>query len=163
MSSAYLRLLIFLPAILIPASAASSLAFRMMYSAYKLNKQADRIQPCHTLSYLKPVCCSMSGSNCCFLTCIQVSQETGKVVWYSHLFKFPQFVVIHTVKGFSIPNKADVFLEFSGFFNYTVDVDNLIPCSSAFSKSSLNIIWKFTVCILLKPGLENFEHFFASV
>ena len=86
------------------------------------------------------------------------------MVRYSHVFKnFPQFVVIHTVKGFSIPNKADVFLEFSGFFNDTVDVDNLIPCSSAFSKSSLNIIWKFTVCILLKPGLENFEHFFASV
>ena len=81
------------------------------------------------------------------------------MVWYSHLFKnFPQFVVIHTVKGFSIVNKTevDVFLKLSGFFDDPVDVDNLISGSSAFSKTSLNI-WKFTVHILLKPGLENFE------
>ena len=106
---------------------------------------------------LEPVRCSMSGSNCCFLTCIQVSQEAGQVVWYSHLFQnFPQFIVIHTVKGFSIVNKAeiDVFLELSCFFNDPVDVGNLISGSSAFSKSSLNIR-KFTVHILLKPGLEN--------
>ena len=84
-SSAYLRLLIFLPAILIAACASSSLAFLMMYSAYKLNKQGDSIQPWCMYSFpnLKPVCCSMSGSNCCFLTCTQVSQEAGKVVWYS--------------------------------------------------------------------------------
>ena len=84
----------------------------------------------------------MSSSNCCFLTCIQVSQEAGQVVWYSHLFQnFPQFVVIHTVKGFDIVNKAevDVFLELSHFFNDPKDVGNLISGSSAFSKSSLNI------------------------
>ena len=106
---------------------------------------------------LERVCCSMSSSNCCFLTCIQISQEAGQVVWLPISFKnFPQFVVIHTVKGFGIVNKAevDVFLEFSCFFNDPMDVGNLISGSSAFSKSSLNI-WKFTVRILLKPGLEN--------
>ena len=108
---------------------------------------------------LEPACCSMSDSDCCFLTCIQISQEIGKVVWYSRLFKnVPQFVVIHTVKGFSIINKveADVFLEFSCFFYDTTDVGNLISSSSAFSKSSL-YIWKFMVHILLKPSWENFE------
>ena len=105
----------------------------------------------------------MSGSNCCFLTCIQISQETGQVLWYSHLFKnFPQFVVIHTVKGFGAVNKADVFLELSSFFYDPTDDGNLISGSSALSKSSLNI-WKFTVHILLKPHLENFEHYFTSV
>ena len=86
------------------------------------------------------------------------------MVWYSHLFKnFPQFVVIHTVKGFGIGNKAkvDVFQELSCFFNDPVDVGNLISGSSAFSKTTLNI-WKFTVHVLLRPGLENFEHYFAS-
>ena len=107
----------------------------------------------------------MSSSNCCFLTCIQISQEAGQVVWYSRLLKnFPQFIVIHTVKGFGIVNKAEVdaFLEFSCFFDDPVDVGNLISGSSAFSKSSLSI-WKFTVHILLKPGLENFEHYFSSM
>ena len=106
----------------------------------------------------------MSSSNCRFLTCIQVSQA-GQVVWYSHLFKnFPQLVVTHTVKGFGIVNKAeiDVFLKLSCFFNDPVDVGNLISGSSAFSKSNLNI-WKFSVHVLLKPGLENFEHYFARV
>ena len=87
------------------------------------------------------------------------------MVWYSHLFKnFPQFVVIHIVKGSGIVNKAevDVFLELSHFFDDTTDVGNLISGSSVFSKTSLNI-WKFTVHILLKPGLENFEHYFTSV
>ena len=85
------------------------------------------------------------------------------MVWYSHLLKnFPQFVVIHTVRSFGIVNKADVFLELSCFFNDSTDVGNLISGSSAFSKTSLNV-WKFTVHILLKPGLENFEHYFASV
>jgi len=85
------------------------------------------------------------------------------VVWDSHLFKnFPQFVVIQTVKSFSVVNEADVFVEFSHFFCDPVDVGNLISGSSAFSKSSLNI-WKLSVHILLKPGLENFEHYFASV
>ena len=87
------------------------------------------------------------------------------MVWYSHLFKnFPQFVVIYTVKGFSVVNEAevDVFLEFSCFFNDSTDAGNLISGSSAFSKSSLNI-WKFSVHILLKPSLKNFEHYLASV
>ena len=84
----------------------------------------------------------MSVSNCCFLTCIQISQEAGQVVWYSHLLQnFPQFVVIHIVKGFGILNEAevDVFLELSCFFNDPTDVGNLIFGSSAFYKSSLNI------------------------
>ena len=87
------------------------------------------------------------------------------MVWYSHLFQnFPQFVVIHTVKSFGIVNKAkvDVFLELSCFFHDSTDGGNLISGSSAFSKSSLNI-WNFMVHVLLKPGLENFEHYFASV
>ena len=87
------------------------------------------------------------------------------MVWYSHLFKnFPQCVLIHTVKGFSVVNEevVDVFLELSCFFNDPMDVDNLISGSSAFSKYSLNI-WKFTVHDLLKPGLENFEYYFASM
>ena len=87
------------------------------------------------------------------------------MVWYSHLFKnFPQFIVIDAVKGFGIVSKAeaDVFLELSCFLDDPVDVGNMISGSSAFSKSSLNI-WKFTVNILLKPGLENFEHYFTSV
>ena len=107
----------------------------------------------------------MSSSNCCFLTCIQVSQEAGQVVWYAHLFQnFPQFIVIHTVKGFGIINKAeiDVFLELSCFFHDPSDVGNLISGCSAFSKTSLNI-WRFTVHKLLKPGMENFEHYFTSV
>ena len=106
----------------------------------------------------------MSSSNCCLLTCIQISQEEDQVVWYSHLFQnFPQFIVIHPVKGFVIVNKAeiDVFLELSCFFADPEDVGNLISASSAFSKTSLNI-WKFMAHVLLKPGLENFEHYFAS-
>ena len=94
-----------------------------------------------------------------------MSQEAGEVVWYSHLFQnFPQFVVIHTVKGFGIVNKAevDVFLELSCFFDDPANVGNLISGSSAFSKPSLNI-WKFTVHILLKLDLENFEYYFASM
>ena len=143
-SSAYLKLLIFLLAILIPAYASSSLAFSMMYAEYKLNKQGDNIYIALTYSFpsLEQICCFMSDSNCCFLTCIQVSQEADKVVWYSHLFQnFPQFVVIHTVKGVSIVKEAevDIFLEFSCFFYDPPDIGNLISGSSAFSKSSLNI------------------------
>ena len=107
----------------------------------------------------------MSSSNCCFLTCIQISQKADQVVWYSHLFQnFPQLIVIHTVKGFGIVHEAeiDVFLEFSCFFHDPADVGNLISGSSAFSKTSLNI-WKFMVHILLKPGLENIKHYFTSV
>ena len=87
------------------------------------------------------------------------------MVWYSHFLKnFPQLVVIHTVKGFGIINKAkvDVFLAFYCFLYYPTDVGSLIPDSSAFSKSNLNI-WNFTVHVLLNPGLENFEHYFASM
>ena len=107
----------------------------------------------------------MSSSNCCFLTCIQVSQEAGQEVWYSHLLKnFPQFVVIHTVKGFGIVNKAEiyVFLELSCFFDDPVDVGNLISGFFAFSKTSLDIC-KFMVHVLLKTGLENFKHYFTSM
>ena len=108
----------------------------------------------HPFSYLEPVCCFMTSSNCCFLTCIQISQEAGQVVWYSHLLKnFPHFVVIHTVKGFGIVNKAevDIFLELSRFFSDPTDAGNLISGSAAFSKTSLNI-WKFMVHVLLKFG-----------
>ena len=87
------------------------------------------------------------------------------MVWYfCPLKNFPQFVVIHTAKGFGIVNKAevDIFLELSGFFDEPMDVGNLFFGTSAFSKTSLNI-WKFTVHVLLKPGLENFEHYFASL
>ena len=122
-------------------------------------------------------------SQCCFLTCKQISQEAGKVVWYSHLFQnFPQFIVIHTVKGFGIVHteEIDVFLERSCFSNDPADVNNLSVVSLTFLfyyfvvvvvvgyigfivwfffKTSLNI-WKFTVHKLLKPGLENFEHYF---
>ena len=114
---------------------------------------------------LEPLCYSMSSSNCYFLTCIQISQEASQVVWYSHLLKnFPQFVVIHTVKGFGVINKVEVhvFLELSCFFCDPTDVGNLISGSFAFSKSNLNT-WKFQTDILLRPGLENFEHYFTSV
>ena len=107
----------------------------------------------------------MSSFNCCFLTCIQVSQQAGQVVSYSHLFQnCPQFIVSHTVKGFGIVIKAeiDVFLELSCFLDNPVDVGNLVSGSSTVSKTSLNI-WKFMVHVLLKPGLENFEHYFTSM
>ena len=113
----------------------------------------------------EPVSCSMKGSNCCFLTHRQVSQEINKVVWNSHLFKyFLQFVVLHTVEGFSVVNEAevDVFLEFTCFLRDPVNVGKLISGSSAFSNPSL-YIWKFSVHVLLKPGLENFEDYFARV
>ena len=119
----------------------------------------------YSFSCLEPVYCSMSSSNYCFLTSIQISQEASQVVWYSHLFKnFSQFVVIHIVKSFGIVNKAevDVFLELSWISYDATDVGNLNSGSSAFSKSSLNI-QKFTVHVLLKPGLENFEYYFASM
>ena len=109
----------------------------------------------------------MSSFKCFFLTCIHVSQEAGQVVWHSHLFQnFPQFIVIHTEKGFDIVNKAeaevDVFLELCCLLDNPMDVGSLISGSSAFSKSSLNI-WKFMVHVLLKTGLENFEYYFTSV
>ena len=135
-----------------------------MYSAYKLNDQGDNIQLWHTpfpiwnQSVPCPVLPVASGLAYRFLK--------SQVKWsgISISFRILQFIVIHTVKVFGIVNKAemDVFLELSCFFDGPVDVGNLISDSSAFSKFSLNI-WKFTVHMLLKPGLENFEHYFASV
>ena len=107
----------------------------------------------------------MSSSICCFLTCIQISKEVGKAVWYSYVLKnFPQFVVIHIVKGFSKVNEVEVdaFLKLSCFFYDPMDVGNLIFGSSAFSKSSL-YIWKFMVHVLLKPNLKDFEHYLDSM
>ena len=137
-----------------------------MYSAYTLNKQGDKYA---ALTYSFPnfeiVRCTMSGSNCCFLTHIQVSQETGKVVWYSHLFKnFPQFVVIYTVKGFSIINEAelDACPELPFFLYNPMNAGNLISGSSAFSKPSLNIC-KFLVHILLMHSLQDLEHYRTSM
>ena len=120
----------------------------------------------HSFSYLEPACCSMTSSNCCFLTCIYRFLKR-QVRWSGIPISFRivhNFIVMHTVKGFSIVNKAemDVFLDLSCFFDDPADVANLISGSSAFLKTSLNI-WKFTVHILLKPGLENFEHYFTSV
>ena len=107
---------------------------------------------------------SMSRSNCCIFTGIQMSQEAGKVVWYSHLLKnFPQFTVIHIVKGFGIVNNAelDVFLDFSCFFmiQQLLAIWSLVPLP--FLKPAW--IWKFMVHVMLKPGLENFENYFTSV
>ena len=107
----------------------------------------------------------MSDSDSSFLTCMQVSQEADKVVWYFHLFKtFPQFVVIHTVKGFGVVNEeeVDVFLEFPYFVYDPTDVGSLISGSFAFSISSLKI-WKFSVLVLLKYCLKDFEHYLASM
>ena len=116
--------------------------------------------------YLGPVCHYMSMLHvCCFLTCIQISQEAGQVVWYSLLLKdFPQFVVIHTVTGFCIVNESevDVFLEFSCFLYDPVNVGNLISGSSALSKPSLDI-WKFLICIMLKPSIQDFKHDYTSM
>ena len=137
-----------------------------MYSAYKLNKQGDNIQPwCAPFSIWNQSFFFMSSSNCCLLTCIQTSQEAGQVVWHSHLFyNIPEFVVVYTVEGFGTVNKAelDFFLELSWFFYHPTDFGNLTSGSSAFSKSSLNI-WKFMARVLLEPGLENLEHYFTSV
>ena len=147
----------------------------------------------YSFSYLEPVCCSMSSSNCCFLTSISVSQEVGQVVWYSHLFQnFPQFIVIHTVKGFGIVNKVAwtsgssrftycwslawkilsitlLACEMSAivwYFEHTSDISQFMyekeKKNKIKNKTSLNI-WKLTVHVLLKPGLENFEHYFTSV
>ena len=107
----------------------------------------------------------MSSSNCCFLACTQISQDVGKVIWYSQFFKiFSEFVVIHTLKGFDIVNKAevDVFLKLSCFFDDPVDVGNFTYGSSAVSKASLNIC-TFTVHVLLKPSLEKFKQCFTSM
>ena len=136
-SSACLRLLTFLPEISIPACASFSPAFLLMYFAYKLNKQGDNIQPWRTPFLIWRQSVVPCPVLTCFLTWKQISQEAGQVVWYSHLFQnFPQFIVIHTVKGFGIVNKTeiDVFLELLCFSDDLVDVGNLMSCSSAFSK-----------------------------
>ena len=107
----------------------------------------------------------MTSSNFCFLTRIQVSQKTGKMVWYSHFFKnFLQFLVIHTIKGFNVVKMAeiDIFLELSSFLLNLMNIGSLISGSSAFSKPTLNI-WKFLIHVLLKPSLKDFEHRHASV
>ena len=113
---------------------------------------------------MEPVNCSMYCSNCNFLTHIQISQKTDRVVWYSHLFKISQFVVKNTVKGFHVVNETevDVFLELSCFLHDAVNVGHLISGSSAFSKPSL-YIWKFSFHVLLKPSLKDFEHKLASM
>ena len=112
---------------------------------------------------LEPICCCMFSSNCCFLTWILVSQEAGQVVWCFHLFQnFPQFLVIHTVKGFGIVNKAevDVFLELSCYSM----IQQMLAIWSLVPLPFLKPAWtKFTVHVLLKPGLENFKHYFTSV
>ena len=118
----------------------------------------------HDWSDLACTYCFMSCFNCCFLIWIQVSQKASKVVWYSYLIKnYPQFV-IHRVKVFSIVKEAEVvvFLELPCFCYVPADVDNLISGSSAFSKSNL-YMWKFSVHILLKPNLEDFKHYLASI
>ena len=115
----------------------------------------------YSFSYLEPVCCSMSSSKCWFLTCIQTSQEASKVVWYFHLLKnFPVCCDPHSQKLWH--NRSRCFFWNTCFFNSPRNVGNLISGSSAFSKSSLNI-WKFMVHVLLKPGFEIFEHYFASM
>ena len=137
----------------------------MMYCAYKLNKQGDNIQPRCT-----PFVIWNQYVPCPVLTVASwpatdfSEGRSGGVVFIPISWNFPQFVVIDTVKGFGIVNKAeiDIFLELSFFFSDPMDVGNLISGSSAFSKSSLNI-WKFMVHVLLKLGLENFEHCFASM
>ena len=114
----------------------------------------------------EPVCCFMSGSNCCFLTCIQISQEAGKVVWYSHLLKnFPHTFCcdLHTQRLWrNQQSRSRCFSEFPCFFCDPIDVGNLISGSSAFSKSSL-YIWKFSVHVLLKTSVKDFEHSLASM
>ena len=135
----------------------------MMYSACKLNKQGDNIQP-----WLTPFpIWNQSVVPCPALTVASwpAYRFLRRQVRWSGIptsWRIFQFVVIHTVKGFGLVNKADAFLELSCFLDNPTDVGNFISGSSAFSKSNLNI-WKFTVHVLLKPGLENFEHYFASV
>ena len=164
-SSAYLRLLIFLSAILILACASSSLAFLVMYSACKLNKQGDNIEPWR---FPFPIW------NQSIVWCPVLTVSSGlayrflrRQVRWSGIpvcLRIFQFVVIQTFKGFGVVNETevDVYLEFSCCFYDPSDDGNLISGSCSFSKSSLTI-WKFSVHVLLKPSLENFEHYFASV
>ena len=149
--------MLFLLEVLISACDSSSPTFHMIYSAYKLNKQGANTALSYCFPNSEPVHFSISGYTCCFLICVRVSQESGKVICYSHLFKnFP--VCCDPQKGFNIVNEAevDVFLEIPCFFDEPADAGNLTSGSSPFSISSLNI-WKFTVPTFLKLGLENFE------
>ena len=147
-----------------------SLAFHMIYIAYKLNKQGDDIQPWPTsfpiLNQSILPCPVLAVASCCIQICIQICQESGDVVWCFHLLKnFPQFIVsCNPHKGFGVVNKAEVevFLKFSCFFHDPMEVGNLISDSSTFSKASLSI-WKFSVHMLLRPSVENFEHYFVSM
>ena len=164
-SSAYLRLLIFLLEILIPTCASSNLAFYMICSAYKLNKQGGNIQPWCTPF---PIW-NQSVVSCPVLTVVSSPVYRflrTQVRWSGIHISFRIFYSLlwSTVKGFNVVSEAevDVFLEFFYFFYAPTDVGNLISGSSAFSKSNLNI-WKFSVHLLLKPCLGNFEHYFASV
>ena len=164
MSDAYLKLLIFLPAILLPACASSSPALLMMYFAYRLNKQGDNLQPWCTIF---PIW-NQAVVPCPVLTVASwpAYRFLKRQIWWSGIpisWRIFQFVVIHTVKSFGVVNrkKVDVFLEFPCFFYDPTDVGNLLSGSSAFSKPSLNI-WKFSVHVLLKPGLDNFEHYISS-
>ena len=163
--SVYMRWLMFFMEILILACDSSSLAFCMMYFAYKLNKQDDNIQPWHTPFLI------LNHSHVPWKVLIVASWPAFRflrrqVKWSSipTSSRIFQFIVIHSIKGFSIVSETEVvvFLEFPCFFYDPVDVGNLISGSSAFSKSSLNI-WKFTVHVLLKPGLKDFEHYLASL
>ena len=171
-SSAYLRLLLFLPAVLIPACYSSSPVFHIMYSEYisKLDKQGDNIQPCHTpFPILKGKVTPMSGSNCCFLAYMQFSQETSKVFWYSHLFQnFPHFFVVHTVRGFHVVSEAEaeVFREFLAFsmIQCMLAVWSLVPlpflnptCTSGSSqfKYCWSLAWKILSTILLACDMRT--------
>ena len=162
-SFVYLSLLIFLFAILISASVSLSPSFHIMYSVCKLNQQGDNIQRWHTpfpiLNQSVVSCPVLTVASWPAYRFLRRQVRWSGILIFLRIF---QFVVIHTVKGFSVVNEADVFLEFSCFFYDPTDVGNLISGFSAFSKSSL-YIWKVSVHILLMPCLENFEHYFASM
>ena len=164
-SSAYLRLLIFLLAVLIPACDLSSLAFRMMYSAYELSKQGDNIQPCTSFPILNQSNCQVVPCNVltCFLTQTQVSQETKGDLGLPSVV-ISQFVVIHIAKGFSVVSEAevDVYLEFPCLLCDPTNVGSLASGTFAFSKPSL-YIWNFSVHILPKPSLKDFQRNLASM
>ena len=143
-----MRLLIFLLAVLIPACASSRPAFRIIYSAYKLNKQMTIYSLDILLSWLESVCCSISSSNCCFLTWMQISLEAGEMVWYSCLLKnFPQFVVIHTVKAFGLVSRAevDVFLKLFCYI-YIYKLKLIIPRFQACFQDT----FRHNVCHIIK-------------
>jgi len=161
-SSAYLRLSIFLPAILIPASASCCPAFWMMYSAYKLNKQGDNIQPwCTLFPILDQSIVPYLVLTVAYWPAYRFLRRQVRWSGIPISLRIFQFIVIHTVKSFIIVNETeiDVFLEFSCFLDDSMDVGNLISGSSAFSKSSL-YIWKFLVHILLKSSLKNLEIYY---